>query len=63
MKTIASHRNARGIMRRGYRFSTGSVHIILTATGYHRTNYGNRTDSRNGNNRPPSARIAISRSP
>ena len=35
------------------------MHIILTCSTYHGTHYFNRTDSRNGTNRPPSEWIAI----
>jgi len=54
VKAIASHLNERGILRRGRRFSTGSIHDILTATTYYGRHYFNRTDSRNGTPRPPS---------
>src|SRR5690606_37597123 len=54
VKAIASHLNERGITRRGHKFSTGSVHVILTSSTYHGTYHFNRTDSRSGTNRPPS---------
>ena len=48
VKAIASHLNERGILRRGRRFSTGSIHDILSTTAYYGVHYFNRRDSRNG---------------
>ncbi|MCF1709456.1 recombinase family protein [Tabrizicola sp. J26] len=54
VKAIASHLNDRAITRRGQRFSTGSIHEILTSTTYVGRHYFNRKDSRSGRARPPS---------
>lgn len=59
VKAIATHLNARGILRRGRRFSTGGVHDILTSSTYHGFHHFNRTDSRNGRLRPPSEWVSF----
>ena len=59
VKAIASYFNERGILRRGRRFSTGSVHGLLTSTTYYGLHYFNRHDSRNGTPRPPSQWVAL----
>jgi site-specific DNA recombinase len=59
VKSIASYFNERGILRRGRRFSTGSVHDLLTSTTYYGVHYFNRRDSRNGTPRPPSQWVAL----
>jgi len=60
VKAIASHFNERGILRRGRRFSTGSVHCLLTSTTYYGSHFFNRHDSRNnGTARPPSQWVAL----
>ena len=43
----------------GPRFSTGSIHDILTSTTYFGSHYFNRRDSRNGTPRPPSQWVAL----
>lgn len=60
VKAIASCLNERGITRRGYKFSTGSVHVILTCETYAGKHHFNRRDSRTGRPRPPSEWVAIS---
>ena len=59
VKSIASYFNERGILRRGRRFSTGSVHDLLTSSTYYGVHYFNRRDSRNGTPRPPSQWVAL----
>jgi DNA invertase Pin-like site-specific DNA recombinase len=59
VKAIATHLNERGTLRRGRRFSTGSIHDILTASTYHGLHHFNRTDSRNRRPRPPSEWIDL----
>ena len=59
VKAIASYLNDRGVHRRGRRFSTGGVHDLLSSTTYYGVHYFNRTDSRNGNPRPPSQWVAL----
>ncbi len=54
VKAIAVHLNERGVMRRGRRFSTGSVYEILTTSAYHGLHWFNRVDSRTRTPRPPS---------
>ena len=60
VKAIASWLNERGYTRRGNRFSTGSIHEILTSTTYYGQHHFNRRDSRNGDPRPPSQWISHS---
>ncbi len=59
VKAIATHFNERGITRRGRRFSTGSIHEILTSSTYCGRHFFNRNDSRNGCRRPPSQWIEV----
>lgn len=59
VKAIASFLNERGMTRRGFRFATGSVHVILTCETYAGTHHFNRRDSRTGKPRPPSEWVAI----
>lgn len=59
VKAIATHLNERGILRRRRRFSTGGVHDILTSSTYHGQHHFNRTDTRNGQSRPPSEWISL----
>jgi site-specific DNA recombinase len=59
VKAIASYLNERGFTRRGRRFSTGSIHDILTSTTYYGRHYFNRRDSRNAQPRPPSQWVAF----
>lgn len=59
IKAIASWLNARGMMRRGHRFSTGSVHVILTSSTYHGQHHFNQRDSRTGKPRPPSQWVSL----
>lgn len=58
IKAIASWFNERGIMRRGRRFSTGSIHKLLTSTAYYGQHFFNRDDVRNERRRPPSEWVA-----
>jgi site-specific DNA recombinase len=59
VKAIAVHLNERGYTRRGHRFSTGSIHDILTTTTYHGQHWSNRFDSRNCAPRPPSQWVGM----
>jgi site-specific DNA recombinase len=59
VKAIASHLNERGFLRRGRRFSTGSIHDLLTSTTYYGSHYFNRRDSRNRKPRPPSEWVSF----
>jgi DNA invertase Pin-like site-specific DNA recombinase len=59
VKAIAVHLNERGVLRRGRRFATGSIHDILTASTYCGQHHFNRTDSRNRRPRPPSEWIDL----
>ena len=59
VKAIASHLNERGITRRGRRFSTASIHKLLTSSTYCGRHYFNRFDSRNSRPRPPSQWIEV----
>ena len=59
VKAIALWLNERGYLRRGNKFSTGSIHGILTASSYHGQHYFNRRDSRAAVNRPPSQWISL----
>ena len=59
VKAIATWLNEKGYNRRGVRFSTGSVHDILTNTAYYGQHYFNKRDSRNGGARPPSEWVAM----
>ena len=43
----------------GHRWSTGSVHVILSASTYRGLHYFNKRDSRKGTPRPPSQWIAV----
>src|SRR3546814_12700812 len=63
VKAIASWLNERGLLRRGYRFSTGSIHVILTSSTYCGRHFFNRTDSRNRRPRPPSVDRRAKRTP
>lgn len=60
VESIATHLNERGITRRGRRFSTGNVHLILTSTAYRGRHHFNCKDSRNGKPRPPSQWVEFS---
>ncbi|WP_209714876.1 MULTISPECIES: recombinase family protein [Asticcacaulis] len=60
VKAIAVHLNDRGLIRRGYKFSTSSIYDILTSTTYYGVHYFNRRDSRTGILRPPSKWVALS---
>lgn len=60
VKAIATHLNERAITRRGVRFSTGSIHDILTSTTYAGRHFFNKYDSRNKKPRPPSQWIELS---
>lgn len=46
VKATANHLNDRGILRRGRRFGTGSIHDLLTTTTYSGRHFFNQTDSR-----------------
>jgi site-specific DNA recombinase len=59
VKAIASYFNARGVTRRGQRFSTGGVYEILTSSTYTGVHHFNRNDSRRNRQRPPSEWIAV----
>lgn len=59
VKAIATYLTERGILRRGLRFSTGSVYEILTSTTYVGRHYFNRTDSRSHRPRPPSQWVEL----
>lgn len=59
VKAIATYFNERGITRRGRRFSTGNVHLILTSATYYGLHYFNRKDSRNGKPHPPSQWVEV----
>jgi site-specific DNA recombinase len=59
VKNIAVHLNDRGIRRKGHRWSTGSVHVILSTTTYRGLHHFNKRDSRKGIPRPPSQWIAM----
>ena len=59
IKAIASHLNERGISRRGHKFSTGSVHVILTLATYAGRHQFNKRDSRTGRSRPPSEWVEV----
>ena len=54
VKAIANHMNARGILRRGRRFGTGSIHDLLKTSTYCGRHYFNQMDSRTKKKRPPS---------
>ena len=60
VKAIALWLNERGHRRRGSKFSTGSVHGLLTASTYHGQHYFNRRDSRDGASHPPSQWVPLS---
>ena len=59
VKAIATYFNERGITRRGRRFSTGSIHELLTSSTYCGRHFFNRYDSRNGRPRPPSQWVEV----
>ncbi len=59
VKAIALWLNERGHRRRGRKFSTGSVHDILTSSTYHGQHYFNRRDSRDGASHPPSQWVPL----
>ena len=59
VKNIAVHLNDRGVRRRGHRWSTGSVHVILSTTTYRGLYHFNKRDSRKGISRPPSQWVAM----
>ena len=59
VKAIATHLSERGILRRGLRFSTGSVYEILTSTTYAGRHYFNRFDSRTRRPHPPSQWVEL----
>jgi site-specific DNA recombinase len=59
VKAIACCLTDRGLVRRGVRFSTGSVYEVLTSSTYHGQHYFNRRDSRTGAPRPPSQWVGI----
>jgi len=59
VKNIALWLTDQGCTRRGVRFSTGSVHEILTTTAYHGRHHFNRFDSRSRRPRPPSEWITL----
>lgn len=59
VKAIASYFNDRGITRRGRRFSTGSLHDLLTSSTYCGRHYFNRTDSRTFEKRPSSEWVQL----
>ena len=59
VKGIANHLNDRGIARRGRRFSTGSLHDLLTSSTYCGRHYFNQRDSRTFKKRPPSQWIEL----
>jgi site-specific DNA recombinase len=58
VKNIAVYLNDRGLRRKGYRWSTGSVHVILSTTTYRGLHYFNKRDSRKRVPRPQSQWIA-----
>jgi site-specific DNA recombinase len=57
---IACYLNERAVPRRGFKFSTGSVYAILTATSYRGQHHFNRRDSRERRSRPPSQWVEFS---
>lgn len=59
VKAIATYFNDRGITRRGRRFSTGSLHDLLTSSTYCGRHYFNRTDSRTFEKRPSSQWVEL----
>ncbi len=59
VKNIAVHLNERSIDRRGHRWMTGSVHVILSTETYKGTHYFNKRDSRKRTPRPPSEWVAV----
>jgi site-specific DNA recombinase len=59
VKAIALWLNERGYTRRGVRFSTGSIHEILTSPTYFGQHYFNRRDSRKQQSRPPSQWVSL----
>ena len=59
VKAIANYFNDRGVTRRGRRFSTGSLHDLLTSSTYCGRHHFNRTDSRTFEKRPPSQWVEL----
>lgn len=54
VKRIAVHLNERGYLKKGHRWSVGSVHKVLTCPTYAGRHPFNRHDTRNKQPRPPS---------
>jgi site-specific DNA recombinase len=59
VKAIANYMNTRGLLRRGRRFSTGSLHDLLTTSTYCGRHYFNQNDSRSGSKRPHSQWVEL----
>ena len=59
VKKIAVHLNERGYLKRGHRWSVGSVHKTLTYSTYCGKHLFNRRDTRKDRARPPSEWVTV----